>query len=117
MSAVPVNELETLRDWLRWTVSRFTETGLAFGHGSGDAYDEAAYLLLHALHLPLDRQRREFARQGAGFLRISVELGEVPPDIDECLLCGVLRPSGIAEDVVGGGIHRVTDPDGERGEG
>ena len=55
MSAVPVNELETLRDWLRWAVSRFTEVGLAFGHGSAQAYDEAAYLLLHALHLPLDR--------------------------------------------------------------
>ena len=55
MSAVPANELETLRDWLRWAVSRFTEAGLAFGHGSAQAYDEAAYLLLHALHLPLDR--------------------------------------------------------------
>jgi len=55
MSAVPANELETLRDWLRWAVSRFTEAGLAFGHGSALAYDEAAYLLLHALHLPLDR--------------------------------------------------------------
>ena len=55
MSAVPCNELETLRDWLRYAVSRFGEAKLAFGHGSTDAYDEAAYLLLHALHLPLDR--------------------------------------------------------------
>lgn len=54
MSAVP-NELETLRDWLRWAVSRFNEAKLSFGHGSTAAYDEAAYLLLHALHLPLDR--------------------------------------------------------------
>ena len=35
MSAVPVNELETLRDWLRWAVSRFTEAGLAFSDPEG----------------------------------------------------------------------------------
>jgi len=55
LSTIPANELETLRDWLRYAVSRFGEAKLAFGHGSTDAYDEAAYLLLHALHLPLDR--------------------------------------------------------------
>lgn len=48
-------ELETLRDWLRYAVSRFRHANLAFGHGCADAYDEAAYLLLHGLDLPLDR--------------------------------------------------------------
>jgi ribosomal protein L3 glutamine methyltransferase len=48
-------ELETLRDWLRFAVTRFGEAKLAFGHGTANAYDEAAYLLLHALSLPLDR--------------------------------------------------------------
>ena len=48
-------ELETLRDWLRWATTRFNEAKLVFGHGTTNAYDEAAYLLLHTLHLPLDR--------------------------------------------------------------
>lgn len=48
-------ELITVRDWLRFAVSRFNAAGLFFGHGTGNAYDEAAYLILHTLHLPLDR--------------------------------------------------------------
>jgi ribosomal protein L3 glutamine methyltransferase len=55
MSSAPVTDLVTLRDWLRYAVTRFGEAGLAFGHGTTNAYDEAAYLLLHVLHLPLDR--------------------------------------------------------------
>ena len=47
--------LKTLRDCLRFAVSRFNEAELFFGHGSENAYDEAAYLILHTLNLPLDR--------------------------------------------------------------
>ena len=46
--------LRTVRDLLRLAVSRFTQAKLSFGHGSANAYDEAAYLVLHTLHLPLD---------------------------------------------------------------
>jgi ribosomal protein L3 glutamine methyltransferase len=47
--------LKTLRDCLRFAVSRFYEAELSFGHGSENAFDEAAYLILHTLHLPLDQ--------------------------------------------------------------
>jgi len=49
------SELLTVRDWLRYAISRFNAAGLFFGHGSSNAFDEAAYLILHTLHLPLDR--------------------------------------------------------------
>ena len=49
------HNLYTVRDWLRFTVSRFNQSKLFFGHGSSNAYDEAAYLILHTLHLPPDR--------------------------------------------------------------
>jgi ribosomal protein L3 glutamine methyltransferase len=45
----------TPRDLLRYAVSRFNAAKLFFGHGSAEAFDEAAYLVLHTLKLPLDR--------------------------------------------------------------
>src|SRR5262245_29619882 len=49
------DELLTVRDWLRYAVSRFNAEQLAFGHGTANALDEAAYLILHTLHLPIDQ--------------------------------------------------------------
>lgn len=51
----PLGELVTVRDWLRYAVTRFNRAGCFFGHGLPDAYDEAVYLILHTLALPLDR--------------------------------------------------------------
>ncbi len=48
------NTFSTVRDLLRYAVSRFNEADLFFGHGSSNALDEAAYLILHTLHLPPD---------------------------------------------------------------
>lgn len=45
----------TVRDLLRYAVTRFNTAKLFFGHGTNNALDEAAYLLLHTLHLPLDQ--------------------------------------------------------------
>ena len=47
-------ELVTVRDWLRWAVSRFNEAGLHFGHGTHNAWDEAVWIVLATLHLPRD---------------------------------------------------------------
>ena len=49
------SDLITVRDHLRYAVSRFTAARLFFGHGSDNAWDEAVYLTLHTLSLPLDR--------------------------------------------------------------
>jgi ribosomal protein L3 glutamine methyltransferase len=49
-----LDDLLTLRDLLRFAVSRFNAAGLSFGHGTTNALDEAAFLLLEALKLPVD---------------------------------------------------------------
>ena len=45
-------ELFTIRDWLRFTVSQFEEAEIFFGHGTDNSYDEAVWLIMSALHLP-----------------------------------------------------------------
>jgi ribosomal protein L3 glutamine methyltransferase len=46
--------LQTVRDWLRFAVSRFNQADLVYGHGTATALDEAAFLILSTLHLPPD---------------------------------------------------------------
>jgi ribosomal protein L3 glutamine methyltransferase len=47
--------LLNVRDLIRYAVTRFNAAKLFFGHGSDNAWDEAVYLVLHALHLPPDQ--------------------------------------------------------------
>lgn len=49
-----IDDLVTLRDWLRYAVSRFEAAGLVYGHGATGPIDEAAFLILKILHLPID---------------------------------------------------------------
>ena len=49
-----LDEFATLRDWFRYAISRFNAAELAFGHGATNALDEAAYLILEGLRLPID---------------------------------------------------------------
>lgn len=54
ISETAFEDLLTIRDWLRYGVSQFRAAGLVFGHGTSNAQDEAAYLILSALRLPID---------------------------------------------------------------
>ncbi len=49
-----IDELLTVRDLLRYAVSRFRAAELTYGHGTTGALDEAAFLVLEGLHLPVD---------------------------------------------------------------
>ena len=50
----PLQVLTTIRDFIRWGSSEFLRNDLSFGHGFASAFDEARYLVLHALCLPYD---------------------------------------------------------------
>lgn len=45
----------TVRDWVRYATSRLESAGVAFGHGTGDAYEEAVWLVCWSLSVPVDR--------------------------------------------------------------
>ena len=48
------DELSTLTDFMRWGASRFVEAELSYSHGMSSPLDEAVYLVLRSLHLPVD---------------------------------------------------------------
>ena len=48
-------ELRTVRDLIRYGVSRFNEADLDYGHGTTNAYDEAVFMVLEGLSLPIDQ--------------------------------------------------------------
>ena len=55
MQINPAQTLYSIRDFLRFAVSSFNKADLTYGHGTTNAYDEAAYLVLEGLSLPIDR--------------------------------------------------------------
>lgn len=51
---LPVDELFTVRDFLRYAVTRFQTADLHYGHGNDNPWDEAVQLVMQSLHLPMD---------------------------------------------------------------
>lgn len=49
-----VNDMHTIQDMLRWSVSRFNAENIYYGHGTDNPWDEAVQLVLPTLFLPLD---------------------------------------------------------------
>lgn len=47
-----ISDLHTILDMVRWSVSRFNDAELFYGHGTDNAWDEAVSLVFYALHLP-----------------------------------------------------------------
>ncbi|MEP2653606.1 MAG: 50S ribosomal protein L3 N(5)-glutamine methyltransferase [Paraglaciecola sp.] len=45
-------DLHTMLDMVRWSVSCFNQAGLFYGHGTDNPWDEAVSLVLQLLHLP-----------------------------------------------------------------
>jgi len=46
--------MQTAEYWLEYCAGEMTRAGLFFGHGTDNAHDEAAWMLLHVLGAPLD---------------------------------------------------------------
>ncbi len=49
-----IEELVTVRDFIRWAVTQFNQADLVYGHGTDNGWDEAVNLILTTLHLPPD---------------------------------------------------------------
>ena len=52
-----IRDLTTIKDFIRWTFSRFQRSDLFYGHGTDNPWDEAVHLVMGALKLPLDFDR------------------------------------------------------------
>jgi ribosomal protein L3 glutamine methyltransferase len=46
--------LSTVRDWIRYAVSQFEASDIFYGHGADNSYDEAVWLIMSGLHLPME---------------------------------------------------------------
>jgi len=120
-------EIATVRELLRYAVRRFTAAKLAFGHGTDNARDEAAFLILEALRLPIDeldpvlerkltdeeRERvsalidvRVATRKPAAYLVGRAYVGGVPFHVDE----RVIVPRSFIGEILRGPLFQGDHP-------
>lgn len=125
----PLAELVTVRDWLRYSVTRFNRAQIFCGHGVTDTFDEAAWLVLSTLALPLDRlepfldacipsdervalfdniERRTVERVPTAYIAGEAWLGEFRFHVDERV---IIPRSFFAELLENGFAPWVEDPD------
>jgi ribosomal protein L3 glutamine methyltransferase len=119
--------LQTPRDFLRYAVSRFRAANLVHGHGTTSVVDEAAFIILETLHLPvddinpwldaklLDEERKALlamiearitTRKPAAYLLKKTYMHGIPFYVDE----RVIVPRSYIGDVL---AHGMLGPDGE----
>jgi ribosomal protein L3 glutamine methyltransferase len=125
-------QLLTVRDWLRYAVSRFNAAGLVYGHGTTAPLDEAAFLILHTLRLPIDRldpwldarlllserqalrqviERRISTRKPAAYLTNEAWIGSHSFYVDE----RVIVPRSYIGELLADGLQGVIGDAGEIG--
>ncbi|MSQ69692.1 MAG: 50S ribosomal protein L3 N(5)-glutamine methyltransferase [Betaproteobacteria bacterium] len=61
-SSAAVTKCETLLEWILHAEIRFRSARIKFGHGTDNALDEAAWLLLHVLRLPHEALEANLSR-------------------------------------------------------
>lgn len=57
-----LEKLKTVDDCVRFAVRQFRKAKIYFGHGTDNAWDEAVFLILHALNLPQDTDKTVLQR-------------------------------------------------------
>ncbi|MES9966754.1 MAG: 50S ribosomal protein L3 N(5)-glutamine methyltransferase [Sedimenticola sp.] len=97
--AAEIETLLTIRDFIRWGASRFSEAGLYYGHGTDNALDEAMVLVLYALHLDSDLPEPYFDT------RLTLDERERVIDLFERRINERLPAAYLTNDAVFAGIH------------
>lgn len=124
----PLDQLRSVCDFVRHATSRFTEAGLAYGHGTDNAYDEAVFMVLEALHLPIHHlepfwharllsdekawvfdliERRIRTRKPASYLLNKAYIQGLPFYVDE----RVIVPRSFIAEILNGDNSPVENPE------